>query len=57
MILGAANLRNGLSNNNMLEYEKEKFETGTVKPITEVNFKLDKGLLTRGFDQQKAQQI
>jgi hypothetical protein len=42
MILGAANLRNGLSNNNMLKYGKEKFETGTVEPITEVNFKLDK---------------
>ena len=53
-ILRATNLRNGLSNNNMLEYGKEKFETGAVKPITEVNFKLDKGLLTRGFDQHKA---
>jgi hypothetical protein len=54
MILRAANLRNGTSNNNILEYENEKFETGTVEPITEVNFRLDKGLLTRVFDQQKA---
>jgi hypothetical protein len=53
-ILRAANLRNGLSNNNMLEYGKENFETGTVKPITEVNSKLDKRLLIGGFDQQKA---
>ena len=30
--------------------EKKKFETGTVKPITEVNFKLDKGLLIWGVE-------
>lgn len=53
-ILRAPNLRNGLSNNNMLENGKENFETGTVKPITEVNSKLDKRLMIGGFDQQKA---
>jgi hypothetical protein len=30
--------------------EKKKIETGRVKPITKVNFKLDKGLLRRGLE-------
>ena len=47
----SSNPRKGLSTNNMLEYGKEKkIETGTVKPITKVNFKLDKGLLIRGLE-------
>ena len=29
---------------------EKKIETGTVKPITKVNFKLDKGLLIRGVE-------
>ena len=29
---------------------EKKIETGTVKPITKVNSKLDKGLLIRGLE-------